>query len=84
MTDGDGEDLPDSGLAVDARVRVHPDTPAESPGVIVDDFGDTAGVSVSIAGEEIAKAARRWAVQLDSGSLLFVNSDSLRLESAGD
>jgi hypothetical protein len=84
MSDGDAEDLPESGLAIDARVRVHPDTEEESRGIIVDDFGDAAGISVDIGGQEIAKAARRWAVLLDSGSLLFVNSDSLRLESAGD
>ena len=67
-----------------ARVRVHPDTDEESRGVVVDDFGDGAGIPVDIAGQRIAEAARRWAVQLDSGSLVFVNSDSLKLESAGD
>jgi hypothetical protein len=33
----------DAHLAVDMRVRVYPGTDAESPGVIVEDFGELAG-----------------------------------------
>lgn len=84
MSKDSRKESPEHGIAVDARVRVHPDTDEESLGVVVDDYGDTAGTPVDIAGQRIAEAARRWAVQLDSGSLIFVNSDSLKLESAGD
>jgi hypothetical protein len=44
--------------------------------VIVEDFGDLAGQAVDIGGQQIIPA-RRWAVQLDTGNLVFVNSDHL-------
>jgi hypothetical protein len=67
---GRGEDI-----AVDMRVRVcPPHTEAEARGVIVEDFGDTAGYGVDIGPRHIASPARRWAVQLDNGELVFVNS----------
>jgi hypothetical protein len=66
---GHGEDF-----AADMRVRVYPQTEAEAPGVIVEDFGDTAGHGVDIGTQHIANPARRWAVQLDDGGLVFVNS----------
>lgn len=50
-----------AGLAV--NVRVYPGTDAESPGVIVEDFGKLAGQAVDLGGCHIAPA-RRWAVQL--------------------
>ena len=65
------------GLAVDMPVRVYPGTVAEKRGVIVDDFGDTAGFGVDVADNQIAPPARRWAVQLDTGDLVFVDSDQL-------
>jgi hypothetical protein len=65
------------GLAVDARVAVHPGTPEEQTGVVVDDFGDDAGSPVEIGEHRIVGAARRWAVRLDSGELVFVDSDDL-------
>ncbi len=75
------EDRADNGeFAVDVRVRVHAGTDEEAAGVIVDDFGDSAGYSVDIGENHIADPARRWAVQLDSGSLTFVDSDALTLE----
>jgi hypothetical protein len=70
----------DQGIAVDVRVRVHPGTDDEVLGVIVDDFGDSAGYSVDIGDNHIADPARRWAVLLDNGSLTFVNSDVLTAE----
>jgi len=70
----------DQGIAVDVRVRVHPGTDDEVAGVVVDDFGDSAGYSVDIGDNHIADPARRWAVQLDTGSLTFVNSDALTPE----
>jgi hypothetical protein len=64
-------------MAVDTRVRVYPDTDAEDRGVVVEDFGESAGYAVDIGGNHIADAARRWAVQLDSGALVFIDSDNL-------
>jgi hypothetical protein len=64
-----GEDI-----AADMRVRVYPHTEAEALGVIVEDFGDTAGSGVDIGTQHVANPARRWAVQLDNGDLVFVNS----------
>ncbi len=37
------------------------------------------GKAVDIGGQQI-KAARRWAVQLDTGNLVFVNTDQLVAE----
>ena len=72
----DNEGRTDAHLAVNMRVRVYPGTDAESPGVIVEDFGDLAGQAVEIGGYHI-DPARRWAVQLDTGNLVFVNTDHL-------
>jgi hypothetical protein len=58
------------------RVRVYPGTDAESPGVIVEDFGELAGQAVDL-GDIHIDPARRWAVQLDTGNLVFVNTDHL-------
>jgi len=81
LVDADTEDDGrEGGLGVNVRVVVHPDTDEESRGIIVDDFGDAAGYAVSVGDDVIADPARRWAVQLDSGSLTFVNSDALRPE----
>ena len=66
----------DADLAVNMRVRVYPGADAENPGVIVEDFGELAGQAVDLGGCHIA-AARRWAVQLDTGDLVFVNTDHL-------
>jgi hypothetical protein len=66
----------DAQLAVNRRVRVYPGTEAESPGVIVEDFGELAGEAVDIGSHHI-KPARRWAVVLDIGNLVFVNTDQL-------
>ena len=66
----------DADLAVNMRVRVYPGADAESPGVIVEDFGELAGQAVDLGDCHIAPA-RRWAVQLDTGNLVFVNTDHL-------
>jgi hypothetical protein len=65
------------GFSVDMAVRVYPGTVEETRGVVVDDFGDTAGMGVDIAGKHIVGPARRWAVRLDTGDLVFVDSDQL-------
>ncbi len=77
---GGTSDGPDAQLAVTMRVRVYPDTEAETPGVIVEDFGELACQAVEIGGHHIADPARRWAVQLDTGNLVFVNTDQLVAE----
>ena len=66
----------DAHLAVNMRVRVYPGTDAECRGVIVEDFGELAGQAVDLGGIHI-DPARRWAVQLDAGTLVFVNTDHL-------
>ena len=76
LTDENG----DPPVAVGVRVRVYPDTDAEDRGVVVEDYGEAAGYAVEIGGHRIVDPARRWAVQLDSGSLLFADSENLVAE----
>jgi hypothetical protein len=70
----------DHGVAVDVRVRVYPGTDGEVRGAVVEDFGDLAGQVVDIGENHIVGAARRWAVALDAGGLVFVDSDQLAAE----
>jgi hypothetical protein len=70
----------DAALAVNDRVRVHPGTEAESRGVIVEDFGEMVAQAVDIGDNHFADPARRWAVVLESGTLVFVDSDQLLRE----
>jgi hypothetical protein len=67
-------------LAVNQRVRVYIDTDDESGGLIVEDFGDLAGHAVDLGDTHIADAARRWAVLLDAGTLVFVDSHQVAPE----
>lgn len=67
----------DAQLAVNMRVRVYAGTDAESRGVIVEDFGEMAAQPVDLGGQHFADPARRWAVQLDTGSLVFADTDQL-------
>ena len=60
-------------VKVDAAVRVYPGTPQEVYGFVVEDFGDFSGESVDIGEHHIVDAARRWAVRLSDGSLVFVD-----------
>ena len=76
---GTAGDTGDSRVAVNVRVRVYPGTDAEVRGTVVDDFGDMAGHAVDI-GDRIVDPARRWAVTLDTGDLVFVDSDQLVAE----
>jgi hypothetical protein len=69
----------DSRVAMNVRVRVYPGTDAEVRGTVVEDFGDMAGHAVDI-GDRIVGPARRWAVVLDAGGLVFVDSDQLVAE----
>jgi hypothetical protein len=70
----------DSGITMDSRVLVYPGTDHEKSGVVVEDFADTAGKAVVIGDHKIVDAARRWAVALDDGGLVFVDDDSLTAE----
>ncbi|MGO9352043.1 MAG: hypothetical protein ACLP3C_14940 [Mycobacterium sp.] len=70
----------DSRVAVNVRVRVYPGTDGEVGGTVVEDFGDMAGHAVDIGENHIADPARRWAVALDAGGLVFVDSDQLVAE----
>lgn len=58
-------------------VRVYPGTVRERHGIVVEDFGALAGMEVRIGDRHIVGPAKRWAVRLDSGDLVFVNSDQL-------
>jgi hypothetical protein len=76
---GTAGDTGDSRVAVNVRVRVYPETDDEVGGTVVEDFGDLAGHAVDI-GEDHIVGARRWAVTLDAGGLVFVDSDQLVAE----
>ena len=69
-----------SRVAVNVRVRVHPGTDGEVGGTVVEDFGDLAGHVVDIGENHIVGPARRWAVALDTGGLVFIDSDQLAAE----
>jgi len=73
---GTAGDAGDSRVAVNVRVRVYPGTDGEVRGTVVEDFGDLAGHAVDI-GDRLVGPARRWAVTLDAGGLVFVDSDQL-------
>ena len=77
---GTAGDTGDSSVAVNVRVRVYPGTDGEVRGIVVEDFGDMAGQAVNIGENHIVGPARRWAVALDTGGLVFVDSDQLAAE----
>jgi hypothetical protein len=70
----------DRSVAVTVRVRVYPGTDDEVRGTVVEDFGDLTEHAADIGENGIVAPARRWAVSLDEGGLLFVNSDQLTAE----
>ena len=82
MNDASGTagDTGDSRVAVNVRVRVYPGTDGEVGGTVVEDFGDLSGHAVDIGENHIVGPARRWAVALDAGGLVFVDSDQLVTE----
>ena len=65
---------------VNSRVRVYPDTDAETRGIVVEDFGEMTPQAVDIGDRHFADPARRWAVLLDTGSLVFTDTDQLAPE----
>ena len=77
---GTAGDTGDSRVAVNVRVRVYPGTDGEVGGSVVEVFGDLAGHAVDFGLMHIVGPARRWAVVLDAGGLVFVDSDQLVAE----
>ena len=73
-------DTGDSRVAMNVRVRVDPGTDDEVGATVVEDFGDMAGHAVDIGENHIVGPARRWAVTLDAGGLVFVDSDQVVAE----
>lgn len=67
-------------IALNERVRVHAGMDDEACGVVVEDFGNMAGFSVELGETHFADAARRWAVLLDDGSLVFVDDHQIAPE----
>jgi hypothetical protein len=63
-------------FAVDSHVVVFPGTAEQQRGVIIEDFGESAGQAVNI-GNRVVGPARRWAVRLNNGDLVFVDSHQL-------
>lgn len=74
---GDRGEESGSELAVDSRVRFNPGTDDECLGVVVEDFGEMEAQAVDIGDHHFADPARRWAVVLDGGGLVFADSDQL-------
>jgi hypothetical protein len=66
-----------SDFAVGQRVRVYPSSSDERFGVIVDDFGDSAGYAVTVGNVRVSEPSRRWAIQLDDGNLIFADTADL-------
>ena len=73
---GAGESAPPP-LEVDAPVVVFSGTDQQQGGVIVEDFGESAGHAVEIGGNRIVGPARRGAVKLNDGTLVFVDSEQI-------
>lgn len=67
-------------FSLGTAVRVYPDTAREDAGVIVEDFGDSAGQAVQIGRHHIVDAARWGAVRLNNGSLVFVDSNDISVD----
>ena len=77
---GTAGDTGDNRMAVNVRVHVYPGTDGEVGGTVVEDFGDLAGHAVDIGRIHLVAPARRWAVALDAGGLVFVDSEKLVAE----
>ncbi|WP_155915823.1 MULTISPECIES: hypothetical protein [unclassified Mycolicibacterium] len=78
VNDSDSEEIAGE-IAVGSTVVVYPGTDDELHGSVVEDFADLAGTAVEVAGERFVEPARRWAVNLDDGGLVFVDDDSIAL-----
>jgi uncharacterized protein YcsI (UPF0317 family) len=79
MPDDDGNAAA-HGIAVGVSVRVYPGTERERLGVVVEDFGESAGQPVEVGEQRIVGAARRWGVRLGDGDLVFVDTADLTVD----
>jgi hypothetical protein len=68
----------DSTRNITVGCRVQTTDLPPTTGVVVEDFGDLAGEHVVIDRERVAHA-RRWAVLLDNGMLVFRDDDSVQV-----
>lgn len=64
-------------IRVGRRVRTYPSTTREAWGTVVEDFGELPFHDVKVDHTRTVRAARRWAVQLDTGELVFVDNKHL-------
>lgn len=71
--------MDDSQFLTGQRVLVCRGSDGDRDGTIVEDFAETAGYAVRIGDVHIVDASRRWAVLLDDGSLVFVDTKDLRV-----
>jgi hypothetical protein len=67
-----------SDFAVGHLVRVYASSSDERFGVVVKDFGDSAGYVVTVGDSRIAEPSRRWAIELDGGTLIFADTTDLQ------
>ena len=67
-------------VAVGTRVRVYPGTDAEDQASSWKISARCRIPQLMLADQHIADAARRWAVTLDTGTVLFIDSDDLHPE----
>jgi hypothetical protein len=71
---GSGPKDPNGAFGIGSRVRTTDESHCR--GEIVDDFGEMAGMEVVIAEGWTAKA-RRWAVALEDGRVVFLDDDGI-------
>lgn len=76
MPDLNAIDVP-AEFQVGERVRVYPGRDDERGGVVVEDFGHDAGYAVDVGTRRIVDPSRRWAITLDDGGLVFVDTADL-------
>jgi hypothetical protein len=56
--------------------RIHTADGSNATGEIIEDFGSLAGTEVVVDAQHTARA-RRWAVALDDGRVIFVDDDDI-------
>lgn len=74
-----GDEGPANQIEEGSPVTVFSGTDSEQRGTVVADFGEMSGHAVDIGDNHFADPARRYAVSLDSGELLFVDAESVTL-----
>lgn len=79
---GDGQSaLP---FYVGAAVLVYAGTNRQTSGNVVEDFGEFIGEAVHVNNTRIAEPARRWAINLGDGGLVFVDTEDLLANDIGE